>query len=84
MLSLTARKKSTMNTARIIYEQYKVLPKRVREELKALIISEDEPEVANSLMTEIEQGLEEVLAMKEGRIPVRTFEDIKRDMRNGE
>jgi len=73
-----------MNTARIIYEQYKVLPKRVREELKALIVSEDEPEVANSLMAEIEQGLEEVLAMKEGRIPVRTFEDIKRDMRNGE
>jgi len=82
LLSLTARKKSTMNTARIIYEQYKVLPKRVREELKALIVSEGEPEVANSLMAEIEQGLEEVLAMKEGRIPVRTYADFKKELEN--
>ncbi|MPR34598.1 hypothetical protein [Salmonirosea aquatica] len=73
-----------MDTARILYEQYKVLPKKIRKELKALIISEDEPESTNTLMAEIEQGLEEVLAMKEGRIPVRTFEEIKRDMRNGE
>ncbi|GHB69787.1 hypothetical protein [Persicitalea jodogahamensis] len=73
-----------MNTARILYEQYKVLPKKVRKELKALIISEDEPEASNSLMAEIEHGLEEVKAMKEGKIPVRTFEDIKRDLRNGE
>jgi hypothetical protein len=71
-----------MNTARIIYEQYKVLPKRVREELKALIVSEGEPEVANSLMAEIEQGLEEVLAMKEGRIPVRTYADFKKELEN--
>lgn len=31
-----------MSTAQIIYEQYKVLPKRVQKELKALIISDNE------------------------------------------
>lgn len=31
-----------MNTAKIIYEQYKVLPKKVRKELKNLILNEDE------------------------------------------
>ena len=30
-----------MSTAQIIYEQYKVLPKRIQKELKALIIKED-------------------------------------------
>lgn len=39
-----------MSTARILYEQYKVLPKKVRQELKALLMSEDEPKATNSLM----------------------------------
>lgn len=73
-------KKMIMSTARIIYEQYKVLPKKVRKELKALIVSEEEPEVTNSLMAEIEQGLEEVLAMKEGRIPSRTYADFRKEL----
>ncbi len=72
-----------MNTAKIIYEQYKVLPKRVREELKALIVNEDEPEVTNSLMAEIEESLEEIKAMKEGKIPSRTYADFRKEMENG-
>lgn len=73
-----------MSTARIIYEQYKVLPKKVCKELKALIVSEDEPEAANSLMAEIKQSLEEIKAMKEGKIPSRTFEDMQRDLHKAE
>lgn len=73
-----------MNTARIIYEQYKVLPKKVRKELKALIISEDDTDTSMSLLAQIERGLEEVKAMQEGKIPVRTLEDMQRDLRNGE
>ena len=49
-----------MSTAQIIYEQYKVLPKRVREELKALIINEENQEQPLTLMQEIEEGLKEV------------------------
>ena len=72
-----------MNTAKIIFEQYKVLPKKVRQELKALIISEDEPEAANSLMAEIEQSLEEIKAMKDGKIPSRTYAEFRKELENG-
>ena len=69
-----------MTTAQIIYEQYKVLPKRVRQELKSLIISEEETETPFSLREDIEQGLNEVKLIRAGKLPRRTFADQKRDM----
>ncbi len=71
-----------MSTAQIIYEQYKVLPKRVRQELKSLIIEEDE-EQDMPLMAQIEQGLKEVKLIREGKLPTRTFADLKREMGDG-
>jgi hypothetical protein len=71
-----------MSTAQIIYEQYKVLPKRVREELKALIVNEENQEL--TLMQEIEEGLKEVKLMKEGKIPTRTFADLKNEIHNAQ
>ncbi|QKZ15008.1 hypothetical protein [Spirosoma sp. KUDC1026] len=69
-----------MTTAQIIYEQYKVLPKRIRQELKLLINSEDEAEKPFSLMEDIEQGLNEVKLIRKGKLPRRTFADLKREM----
>lgn len=73
-----------MTTAQIIYEQYKVLPKRVRQELKSLIVSEEEAEVPFSLMDDIKQGLNEVKLIREGKLPRRTFADLKREMNDAE
>ena len=73
-----------MSTAQIIYEQYKVLPKRVRQELKKLIISEEENENPLSLMEEIELSLKQAKLIQEGKLPRRTFEDLKREMHDGE
>lgn len=73
-----------MNTAQIIYEQYKVLPKRVRQELKQLIISEDEEEKSLSLMEEIEESLKQVKLIRDGKLPRRTFADLKQEMKDGE
>ncbi len=73
-----------MSTAQIIYEQYKVLPKRVRQELKSLIIREEEAEKPLSLMEEIAQGLEEVKLVREGKLPRRTFADLKREMNDAQ
>ncbi len=70
-----------MSTAQIIYEQYKVLPKRVRQELKSLIISEEE-EKPLSLMEEIEESMKQVKLIREGKLPRRTFADLKQDMSN--
>ena len=72
-----------MNTARIIYEQYKVLPKRVREELKALIVNEEGESNSLTLMEEIEIGLREVKAIREGKISGITFEDLKKEIESG-
>ncbi len=70
-----------MSTAQIIYEQYKVLPKRVRQELKALIISEEE---SQPLMAQIEQGLKEVQLIREGKLPRRTFADLQRELKDAQ
>ena len=70
-----------MNTAQILYEQYKVLPKKVREELKSLILKEDQP---SALMQEIEAGLKEVKLMQEGKLPSRTLHDLKKDLKDAQ
>jgi hypothetical protein len=64
-----------MTTAQIIYEQYKVLPKRVRQELKSLIISE-EVEKPFSLMEEIEESLKQVKLIREGKLPRKNARDL--------
>ena len=73
-----------MSTAQIIYEQYKVLPKHVRQELKALIISEKEAEKPLSLIDEIEQSLKQVKLIREGKLTRRTFGYLKEEMKNAE
>ncbi len=73
-----------MTTAQIIYEQYKVLPKPIRQELKSLINSEEETEMPFSLLADIEQGLAEVKLIQAGKPPRRTFADLKRDTNNAE
>lgn len=65
-----------MTTAQIIYEQYKVLPKRVRQELKSLIASEEEAEKPLSLMEEIEEGLKQVKLIREGKLPRKNARDL--------
>ncbi|RDB06241.1 hypothetical protein [Runella aurantiaca] len=70
-----------MNTAQIINEQYKVLPKKVREELKSLILKGDPP---SALMQEIEEGLKEVKLMQEGKIESRTLDDLKKELKDAQ
>lgn len=73
-----------MTTAQIIYEQYKVLPKRVQKELKALIIKENEEAPSLSLMEEIEESLKQVKLIQEGKLPRRTFADLKQETNDAE
>ena len=64
-----------MSTAQIIYEQYKVLPKKVQKELKSLIISEIEEEKV-PLIEQIAQGLREVKLIREGKLKALTLADV--------
>jgi len=66
-----------MTTAQIIYEQYKVLPKRVQKELKALIVKENEEEAPSlSLMEEIEESLKQVKLIRDGKLPRKNARDL--------
>jgi hypothetical protein len=66
-----------MTTAQIIYEQYKVLPKRVRQELKKLIVKDKEDEEPTlSLMEEIEESLNQVKLIREGKLPRKNVRDL--------
>ena len=65
-----------MSTAQIIYEQYKVLPKRIQKELKALIIKEDNQGEPLTLMQEIEESLKQVKLIKEGKMPKKNMRDL--------
>lgn len=68
-----------MSTAQIIYEQYKVLPKRIQRELKELIIKDKETEKSLSLMEEIEESLKQVKLIQEGKMTKKNMRDILND-----
>ena len=68
-----------MSTAQIIYEQYKVLPKKVQNELKSLINSENDEENVR-LIEQVIQGLREVKLIREGKLPRKTFQELKREI----
>jgi hypothetical protein len=64
-----------MSTAQIIYEQYKVLPKKVQNELKSLINSENDEENVR-LIEQVTQGLREVKLIREGKLKTLTLADV--------
>lgn len=62
-----------MSTAQIIYEQYKILPKKVQKELKQLI---DEDTNRTPLLSQIEKGLQEVKLIRNGKSKALTLNDV--------
>ena len=69
-----------MSTAQGFYEVYKALPKKIQKEVKQLIESEETVQVSISA---IENGLKEVKLIQEGKLPLKTFADFKRELANG-
>ena len=57
-----------MSTAQILYEQYNVLPKKVKAELKALINKEDEDVLTDISLPPIQRGLDSIKKLKEGKV----------------
>lgn len=64
-----------MSTAQIIFEQYRVLPKRVKKELFGMISKEYDEFVQVNVFSLIE-GLKELKSVRQGKIkstPAREF-----------
>jgi hypothetical protein len=62
-----------MTTATALYEVYKTLPKHTRKEFKTLIDIEQDNSV---LLSEIQEGLQQVKAIREGRIKPKNIKDV--------
>jgi hypothetical protein len=65
-----------MTTAQIIYEQYKVLPKRVKKELTALILQEQEEVFDDISLPAIKQAVADVKLLRAGKLQATDARDF--------
>ena len=78
-VSLVKQVPLTMNTVQILFEQYKVLPPRVRRELKELINQEEEERVP--LREQIREGLKEIRLVREGKLQAKSADKFLAELR---
>lgn len=62
-----------MTTASVLYEVYETLPKHTKKEFKMLIETEQDNYV---LLSEIQEGLKQVKAIREGTIKPKNIKDV--------
>lgn len=70
-----------MTTAQVLFEQYKVLPPRIRHELKELI-NEDEEDEKVPLLEQIRQGMKEVRLIKDGKLKAKSLSEVLQEIRD--
>jgi hypothetical protein len=70
-----------MNTAKILYEQYKILPKKIKAELKALIDSENEEMIEISLPA-FKEAVRDVKRLKEGKLKTKDAREFLKELEN--
>jgi hypothetical protein len=68
-----------MSTAQIIYEQYKILPKKVKNELIELINKDNDEYVQVSLPHLIE-GLKELKLVLDGKAKARQVSELLKEL----
>ena len=71
-----------MSIAEILYEQYKVLPKKVQNELKALIETGDKETVSVSVKA-LKNAVKEIKQLKEGKVQARPIKELFKELENG-
>lgn len=70
-----------MTTAQVLFEQYKVLPPRIRHELKELINEDDEDEKV-PLREQIRQGMKEIRLIKDGKLKAKTLGELLQEIKD--
>lgn len=68
-----------MTTAQVLFEQYKVLPPRIRHELKELINDDDDDEKV-PLREQIRQGMKEIRLIKDGKLKAKTLGELLQEI----
>jgi hypothetical protein len=70
-----------MSTAQILYEQYKILPKKVKIELKTLINKENDESLDISLPA-LQSGLKELKSVLNGTSKTTPIKDFLKELEN--
>ncbi len=70
-----------MSTAQILFEQYKVLPPRIKRELKTLINQEEADEHV-PLREQIRQGMKEVRLINEGKLQAKSADELLKEIQD--
>ncbi|MEI7583059.1 hypothetical protein [Runella sp.] len=68
-----------MSQAHALYELYKHLPEKAKKQFKQLV---EKNELVEVPIEALEKGLQEVKLIQQGKLPRRTFADLKREMAN--
>ncbi len=70
-----------MSTAEIIYEQYKVLPKKVKNELLELI-NKDNDEYVQISLPNLMEGLKELKLVLNGKAKARSARELLNELKH--
>lgn len=85
-----------MTTAQVLFEQYKVLPKRIQRELKEMIIQEEKPTLAEEddddengdtiriSIKALKDSIREVKKLKAGKQKGRPIEELLAELQREE
>lgn len=83
-----------MTTAQVLFQQYQVLPKRIRQELKELIIKAEKPSVDDDeddngdtiriSMKALKESIHEVKLLKAGKQTGRPIEELLAELKREE
>jgi len=68
-----------VSTAQIIYEQYKVLPQKVKNELIELI-NKDNDEYVQLCLPELIEGLKELKLVFDGKVKARPVSELLKEL----
>lgn len=84
-----------MTTAQVLYEQYKVLPPRIRKELRKLIVIESEPvaeqedddengDTIRISLKALKESIRDVKLLKAGKLKTTSFDDFLAELKHEE
>lgn len=68
-----------MNTAQILFEQYKVLPKKIKKQLKTLI-EEEETEYVDISLPAFKDAVRQVKLLKQGKLKTTDAREFLKDL----
>lgn len=68
-----------MSTAQILFEQYKVLPKKIKKQLRTLI-EEEEKEYVEISLPHFKDAVKQIKLLKEGKLEISDAREFLKEL----